>query len=225
MVTAGGARLASVLGRGSAARRGASSDDATLIDGGQRAIDRGRRHASVGCSPRMLSSAMTEEPTPLSLTRRGWFHGCWRGGQPCGKSSRRDQDDENTMETRISPLMRGVSSDTVSLCRRTRRSTLEEPSRKSRSITSSRNAGRRGLRSRISPLNGSNSQAERGFQQRERRGAGPGLRRAGDRIERRAVAVLALEAAEQFRQPAVDPYRSPASNRPSNSVSIACLCS
>src|SRR5579862_8096925 len=32
-------------------------------------------------------------------------------------------------------------------------------------------------------------QAERGFQQRERRGAGPGLRRAGDRIERRPLAM------------------------------------
>ena len=55
------------------------------------------------------------------------------------------------------PLMRGVSSDTVSPCRRTRRSTLAEPSRKSRNITSSRNAGRRGLHSRISLSNGSNS--------------------------------------------------------------------
>src|SRR5215472_11907331 len=42
---------------------------------------------------------------------------------------------------------------------------------------------------------------EAGFEQRKRRGAGPGLWRAGDRIERRPVPALALEAAEQFRQP------------------------
>src|SRR5438874_2609440 len=42
---------------------------------------------------------------------------------------------------------------------------------------------------------------ERGFQQRERRRAGPGLRRACHRIERRAAMLLASEAAEQFGQP------------------------
>src|SRR6478672_8204071 len=45
-------------------------------------------------------------------------------------------------------------------------------------------------------------QAERGLDQREGRGAGPGLRRAGDGVERRAAAAAALEATEQFRQPA-----------------------
>src|SRR5215469_4162855 len=39
------------------------------------------------------------------------------------------------------------------------------------------------------------------FEERERRGAGPGLRRARDRIKRRAVAALALKAAKQFGQP------------------------
>src|SRR5271169_5748545 len=67
-----------------------------------------------------------------------------------------DQD-EKTIETRILPLIRGVSSETVSPWRRTRRSTLDDDNRKSRSITSSKNAGKRGFRSRISPLNGSNS--------------------------------------------------------------------
>src|SRR4051794_4917042 len=43
--------------------------------------------------------------------------------------------------------------------------------------------------------------AERCLQQREWRRAGPGLRRAGDRIERRAAPLLAPEAAEQFGQP------------------------
>ena len=42
---------------------------------------------------------------------------------------------------------------------------------------------------------------KRRFQQRERRGAGPGLRRASDRIKRRPAMALAAEAAEQFRQP------------------------
>src|ERR1051326_435675 len=44
-------------------------------------------------------------------------------------------------------------------------------------------------------------QAERGFQEGEGRGAGPGLRRAGHRIERRTVTALAAKAAEQFGQP------------------------
>ena len=41
---------------------------------------------------------------------------------------------------------------------------------------------------------------EGGFKQRERRCAGPGLWRAGDRIKRGAAALLAPEAAEQFGQ-------------------------
>src|ERR1700720_5036229 len=94
------------------------------------------------------------EPTPLSL-RGAAGSTVWCGGPPWQKFPA-DQDDENTIETRISPLMRGVSSDTVSLWRRTRRSTLAEPSRRSRKITSSKNAGKRGLHSRVSPLNGSN---------------------------------------------------------------------
>src|SRR5438034_1512217 len=44
-------------------------------------------------------------------------------------------------------------------------------------------------------------EAERRFQQRERRRAGPCLRCAGDGIEHRPTPPLALETAEQFRQP------------------------
>ncbi len=44
-------------------------------------------------------------------------------------------------------------------------------------------------------------QPERGLDQRERRGARPGLRRAGNRIERRPAAAAPPEAAEQLRQP------------------------
>ena len=44
-------------------------------------------------------------------------------------------------------------------------------------------------------------EAERRFQQAERRRAGPGLRRAGDGIEHRSAPPFALESAEQFRQP------------------------
>src|ERR1700722_2911665 len=73
------------------------------------------------------------------------------------KSQKAGNYEEKTIETRISPRIRGVSSETVSPWRRTRRSTPDDDSRRSRNTTSSRNSGRRGLRSRISPLNGSNS--------------------------------------------------------------------
>src|SRR5215218_2226396 len=45
-------------------------------------------------------------------------------------------------------------------------------------------------------------QPERRLYQREGRAAGPGLRRTGDRIKRRAAATAALKAAEQLRQAA-----------------------
>src|SRR5437588_4099056 len=43
-------------------------------------------------------------------------------------------------------------------------------------------------------------QSERCFEQGEWRGAGPGLRRAGNRIKRRSPSASTLETAEQFRQ-------------------------
>src|ERR1700733_174422 len=44
-------------------------------------------------------------------------------------------------------------------------------------------------------------EAKGGFQQCERRGARPGLWRAGDRVQRRSALLFALKAAEQFGQP------------------------
>src|SRR5580704_12178559 len=64
--------------------------------------------------------------------------------------------EEKTTDTWILPLIRGVSRETVSRWRRTRKSTREEPSRRSRRVTSSRKGGSCGLHNRISPLNGSN---------------------------------------------------------------------
>ena len=74
------------------------------------------------------------------------------------------------------------------------------PSRRSCSDTSSRNAGRRGLRSLISLASGSNSRP-RDAVSAEGRATCPCLRRTGDRIERWA-SPTALEAAEQLGQSA-----------------------
>src|ERR1700722_6004126 len=68
----------------------------------------------------------------------------------------RDQR-ESTMETWICPRVFITSSETSLPCRLTRRSALETPSCRSRSTTSLRKAGRRGLCSRISRRSAANS--------------------------------------------------------------------
>ncbi len=73
----------------------------------------------------------------------------------------------------------------------------------------SMNAGRCGLRRAdfvLAPR--SNSSPKTRLHQRERRGAGPGLRRAGDRIERRAAAGFwRWKPQNSSGQPAAGPYR------------------
>ena len=100
--------------------------------------------------------------------------------------------------------MRGVSSDTVSLWRRTRKSTRDDPSCRLRSITSSRNAGS----SRIAQPDFVGERIEfAGREQACSSANGVALAQAcGEQatgIERRAMSALALEAAEQFGQAAI----------------------
>ena len=113
-----------------------------------------------------------------------------------------------TMETRMPPLIRGVSSDTVV-------AVPPDPQIDAgrAELQIAQASPRREMRAAADCANGSRSrriefEPEASFKQRERRGARPGLRRAGDGIERRPVAVLAPEAAEQLRQPPAGPCRS-----------------
>ena len=64
---------------------------------------------------------------------------------------------EYTAATLICPSLRNTWIDTSLPCRRSIKSTADWPRRRLRSVTSSRNGGSRGLRSRISLRSGSNS--------------------------------------------------------------------
>ena len=97
--------------------------------------------------------------------------------------------------------VRNTSNDTSSPWRRTRRSTLEGPSRNSRSTTSLRKAGRRGLRSRISPRRASNSRPRAASSNVNGVALAQacGAQATGYSVGPRCFS--APEAAEQFRKP------------------------
>jgi hypothetical protein len=79
-------------------------------------------------------------------------------------------------------------------------STLAPPTERPRRIASSRKAGRTGCSNVTLRGSGSKPRPRYRLQQEQRRRRRPGLRRTGHRIEGRALAALAGEAAEQLRQ-------------------------
>ena len=123
---------------------------------------RGCRHRCPLIPAHAASSDVSEAPHPTS---QGTGAGSMRRDPAAAREPRRhavpgtlgraSRDRRRKLESRR--VIRGVSSDKVPLCRRTLKSTVDAPSCRLRSMTSSRNGGRRGLRSRISPSTGSNS--------------------------------------------------------------------